>query len=128
MEKQTNSETVIHQAAFHSNIKVNLDGTDEEELYDIMVERMIEKLATLQSMGSGWKLRNVIRLELHTVIYNPLKGATYIPLPEELTNKRAIINVKNNDNQCFLWCVLRALNPVDNHPERVDMELRENVT
>ena len=41
-----------------------------------------------------------------------------------MANKRAIINVKNNDNQCFLWCVLRALNPVDNHPERVDMELR----
>ena len=43
---------VIHPAAFHSDIEVNLDGTDEEELYDTMVERMIEKMATLQSMGS----------------------------------------------------------------------------
>ena len=76
MEKQTNSGTVIHPAAFHSNIEVNLDGTVEEELYDIMVGRMIEKVAEFQSMGSGWKLRNVIRLKLHTVIYNPLKGAT----------------------------------------------------
>ena len=25
----------------------------------------------------------------------------------------------------FLWCVLRALNPKDNHPERVDKELKE---
>ena len=24
----------------------------------------------------------------------------------------------------FLWCVLRALNPKDNHPERVDKELK----
>ena len=71
MERQTNSGTVIHPAAFHSDIEVNLDGTDEEELYDTMVERMIEKMATFQSMGSGWRLRIIIRLELHTVRYNP---------------------------------------------------------
>ena len=25
----------------------------------------------------------------------------------------------------FLWCVLRALNPKDNHPERLDKKLKE---
>ena len=54
----------------------------------------------------------------------PLKGETYIPLPKELANKNAIINMKNKDNKCFLWCVLRALNPKDDHPERVDKELK----
>ena len=34
--------------------------------------------------------------------------------------------MKNDDNRCFLWCVLRALNPKDNHPERVDTQLRGN--
>ena len=42
-----------------------------------------------------------------------------------MANKKAIISMKNGDNQCFLWCVLRALNPKDNHAERVDTELRE---
>ena len=32
--------------------------------------------------------------------------------------------MKNKDNKCFLWCVLRALNPKDDHPKRVDKELR----
>ena len=45
-------------------------------------------------------------------------------LPKELANKNAIINVKNKDNKCLLWCVLRALNPKDDHPERVDKELK----
>ena len=31
--------------------------------------------------------------------------------------------MKNQDDKCFLWCVLRALNPKDNHPERVDKDL-----
>ena len=55
--------------------------------------------------------------------YNPLRGETLIPLPKELADKKAIINMKNKDNKCFLWCVLRALNLKDNHPERADKEL-----
>ena len=40
-------------------------------------------------------------------------------------DKKAIINMKNEDNKCFLWCALRALNPKDNHPERLDKKLKE---
>ena len=32
--------------------------------------------------------------------------------------------MQNKDNNCFLWCVLKALNPKDNHPERVDKDLK----
>ena len=56
--------------------------------------------------------------------YNFLRGETWIPLPKELANKRAIINVKNKDNKCFLWCVLRALNPKADNAERVGKELK----
>ena len=81
-------------------------------------------MATFQSGGSVWRLYSIIKLELHTTRYNPLRGETWIPLPKELANKKAIINMQNKDNKCFLWCVLRALNPKDNHPERVDKELK----
>ena len=57
--------------------------------------------------------------------YKPLKGESYIPLPTELANKAAIINIKNNDNKCFLWCVLRALYPTDCNSERIDKELKK---
>ena len=115
---------IIKPANFHSDNHINLDGTDEDDIYIIMTERILEKMATFQSGGSGWRLYSIIKLELHTTRYNPLRGETWIPLPEELANKKAIINMQNKDNKCFLWCVLRALNPKDNHPERVDKELK----
>ena len=31
--------------------------------------------------------------------------------------------MQNEDNKCFLWCVLRALNPSKNNPQRLDKEL-----
>ena len=56
--------------------------------------------------------------------YKPLRGETWILLPKELANKKAIIDMQNKDNKCFLWCVLRALNPrKKNNPQRLDKEL-----
>ena len=80
-------------------------------------------MATFQSGGSGWRFYSIIKLELHTARYIPFRGETWIPLPKELANKKAIINMQNKDKS-FLWCVLRALNQKDNHPERVDKELK----
>ena len=119
----------IKPADFHSNIGVNLDGTDEKDLYDTMIERILEKIATFLATESEIRFHSVIKLELHTVSYKPLKGETWIPLPKELVNKNAIINMQNKDNKCFLWCVLRALNPKGAHPERLDKELmkKENI-
>ena len=125
MERPSNlGETVIKPADFHSDIHINLDGTDEDDIYIIMTERILEKMATFQSMGSGWRLYSITKLELHTVRYIPLRGETWIPLPKELDNKEAIINMKNNNDKCFLWCVLRALNPREKNAQRVDKELK----
>ena len=57
--------------------------------------------------------------------YNPLRGETWIALPKELANKNAIINPKNKDNKCFLWSVLRTLNPKKDKSERIDKKLKE---
>ena len=32
---------------------------------------------------------------------------------------KGLINIKNNDNKCFLWCHIRHLNPLKIHPERI---------
>ena len=82
MERETNSETEIQKFELHSKIEINLNGTDEEDLYYTMVERIIENMATLQAKGSQWRLHSIIRLKLHSVRYNPLRGKSYIPLPK----------------------------------------------
>ncbi|XP_072033599.1 uncharacterized protein [Amphiura filiformis] len=56
--------------------------------------------------------------------YQPMQGASYIPLPDFLDKKQAIINLKNDDDQCFKWAVTRTLNPVDKNAERIDKKLK----
>ena len=50
----------------------------------------------------------------------PLSGSTNIELPNKLRNSRkGLINNKNNDSKCFLWCHIRCLNPLKLHLERL---------
>jgi len=30
---------------------------------------------------------------------------SYIPLPEVLKRRRCLLNIQNNDNLCFLYCI-----------------------
>ena len=86
------------------------------------IEEEIQKVE--QAVGSGWVFVEIISLELHADIWDPLKASSYIDLPKELKNRNAIVNMKNEDNKCFLWCVLRALNPTNSHPERINKDLK----
>jgi hypothetical protein len=49
----------------------------------------------------------------------PLRGSSYKDLPKFIKDKKAVINIKNDDNQCFKWCLLRAVNPVNKNAERI---------
>ena len=118
--------TVIRKFAFHSvGQKIITEETDPHEIFKEMMDEIEEEVQKVEhAEGSGWVFVEVENLTLHTDIWDPLKGSSYIDLPKELKNKNAIINMKNEDNKCFLWCVLRALNPKDEHPERIDKDLK----
>ena len=55
----------------------------------------------------------------------PLRGSSHIPLPERILKRKAIINMENDDEECFKWAVTRALNPVEKNPQRVTKEPRK---
>ena len=115
--------------AFHSkNLKLVLEGTDEEELYNEMVDEIEEEIQKVgDAEGSGWHFVEVEQLVLHTTRWDPINAGSYIDLPPALKNKNAIINMKNQDEECFKWCILRALNPKNKNAERVDSDLKSKV-
>ena len=117
-------EKIAEEAAFHSKTEVNLESTDSDELFSKMKETVLQSLAKFQSQGSNWRFHSVLRLDLHTVKYKPLGGSSCIILPKFLAAKKAIINLKNEDDERFKWAITRALNLVENR-ERIDRELRE---
>ena len=116
----------IEKFAFHSKgLKLILEGTDEEDIYNEMVEEIEEEIQKVQDAeGSGWVFQKVEKLVLHTTRWDPINAGSYIDLPPFLKNKKALINMKNQDDECFKWCVLRALYPKDKNTERIDNDLK----
>ena len=117
--------TQILNAFFHSETVENLEGTDEREVYDGSVQTIEEIIQNFNQRGSNWRFERVLSLDIHFTEIIPLRGSTFLPLPKKIRDKKAVINMKNDDDQCFKWSVTRALNPVEKNSERITKELKD---
>ena len=90
-----------------------------------MKETVLESFAKFERQGSNLRFSSVLSLDFHTVKYEPLGGSSYIPLQSFLAARKAIINLKNENDECFKWAITRALNLVEKHSEGIDIKLRE---
>ena len=113
------------QPYFNSTTRIILNELDIRDFYDNAVEEILNRIARWISKGSGWVIVRIHKLYFNVVSYVPLKGRSYFPLPGELSNPmKGLINVKNDDNQCFRWCHVRHLNPLGHHNERITQKDR----
>ena len=70
--------------------------------------------------GSGWIIELIEYQYINISPYRPLLGSSYMDLPIELRSPRKrLINIKNKDKKCFLWCHVRHINLSNKHPERI---------
>ena len=82
--------------------KFNLENAFQEILY--LIDNLINE-------GSGWIVESIKSQYINILTYQPLSGSSYINLPAELRSpKKGLINVKNKDQKCFLWCHVGILN------------------
>ena len=88
-----------------------LEKSFEEILY--MVDVWINN-------GSGWIIELIEYQYINISTYRPLSGSFFMNLPAELRSQRkGLINIKNKDKNCFLWCYVRHINLSNKHPERI---------
>ena len=124
MEEQIieKSKTTYEQdnAYFQSRTHINLEKTEVKVFLKEMIIEILGNLIIYQKKGTGWYLKKVNSLEIHIVEYKPMKGSSFIPLPNFIMRKKAIINMENEDDKCFLWSILRYLNSREKHSTRIN--------
>lgn len=111
---------VQEQVSTFSTKNKTITNVDEIEsnLREAITE-LIEKIDKHSNNGSGWVVSNVLLSKVITYKFQPLKGSSYIPLPDNISNKKCCINVKNDDNECFRWAILSCLFPAESHTDRL---------
>ena len=105
------------------NHRFRLENSFQEILY--MIDVWINN-------GSGWNVESIESQYINISTYRPLSGSSYISLPVELKSPRkGLINIKNKDQKCFLWCHVRHINPSKERPARIrkiDKKLVKHIT
>ncbi|GFV98082.1 uncharacterized protein TNCV_4448421 [Trichonephila clavipes] len=91
---------------FRSNCFVELMENTIAEHLESAFKKIQNLFEEFTQRGSGWILDKILKLELNIAKYQSLSPSSYIPLPKKLANKKAILNIKNEDQKCFVWCLL----------------------
>ena len=119
-KKMVKDKTEYKTAYFNSKPQTIINNVEIPEGLQSSNQQILNMIAQWVSEGSGWTIQSVDNHYLNIAKYEPMKGSSYIRLPQELKNrKKGLINMKNEDNECFRWCHIRHLNPQDKDPQRI---------
>ena len=112
---------------FHFNTKNFIvdDATNLTDFFNVSVERLVELIESFQGKGSGWVFDEVLHFDILINVYKPLAGSSWIPLPKFLASKKALINPRNTDQECFKWCVVEGMYPQKRDRDRITKTSRK---
>ncbi|KAL4099018.1 hypothetical protein QTP88_023519 [Uroleucon formosanum] len=101
-----NVENSSENRAFKTSAKEMFMDTDIETNIDMDFANLLSEEDVYTSKGSGFTLQSIDGLLLGVYKYTPMGGSSYIPLSNEIKNKKAVINPQNSDQQCFKWAII----------------------
>ena len=118
--KMTDDDIKDKKAYFNSKPQTIINNLDIAESLQSSKQHILNFVAQWVSEGSGWTIKSVDNHYLNIVKYQPMQGSSYIQLPQELRSSAlGLINLKNEDDECFRWCHIRYLNPQTKDPQRI---------
>lgn len=118
-------ETDTKNSYFARQKNFQLSHSDLPNISAILNERLtslIEEKVAEDSLGqSGLIYEGLDSITLVVSKTSRTRGSSFIELPKSISNRKATINVKNEDQECFKWAILSLMHRVDGkkHPNRV---------
>ena len=119
VDKEGNERELVELKNFRSKFYEIFHQDEIGEALRSASADLINDIETFLENGSQWKFKKNKKLHVNVFRYKPIKGSSYIPLPPIIANKKACVNIKNNDAKCFLYSVIAQMHPQPNHQERV---------
>ena len=129
IESKTGKCVSIYKTAFFNGKAKTITKVDDlEPELNMSRQEILNVIDKWVSEGSGWVIDRIDSHYLNVTLYKPLNGSSYIKLPAKLGNSRKrLINLKNEDNECFRWCHIRHLNSQMKDPQRIKKDDKKKV-
>ena len=109
------------ELAFNSRMTNVHRANDLDQLVNLMIAHMKTQIENPTLLNSRFKFDEVLFLNINFHRLNLTRGSSYLPLPDWIEKKEAIINPQNDDEECFKWAVIAALEwtEINSHLELV---------
>ena len=129
IDSKTGKRVSIYKTAFfNGKAKTITEVDDIEPELNMSRQELLNVIDKWVSEGSGWVIDQIDSHYLNVILYKPMNGSSYMELPTDLRNtKKGLINIKNEDNECFRWCHIRHLNPQEKNPQTIKKEDKEMI-
>ena len=99
MEDEEGQERV--ELAFNSLMMNVYRGSNLGQIVNEMIANMKFQIENPALLNSRFIFDEVERLDVNFYQLNLTRGSSYLPLPDWLAKKKAIINPHNDDEECF---------------------------
>ena len=109
------------ELAFNSLMTSVYRGSNLDQIVGGMITNMKFQIENPALLNSRFVFGEVLYLDTNFHRINLTRGSSYLPLSPWSAKKKAIINPQNNDEECFKWAVIAALEfpNIKSHPERI---------
>ena len=107
--------------AFNSTTMAAYTLNDINNSVNSMISHMLEQIENPALRDSEFVMEEVTSTNIDFYRLNLMGGSSYLPLPDWISKKKAIINPRNDNMECFKWAVIAAgkWKEIGNNPERV---------
>ena len=105
--------------AFNSLMASVYRGGDLEKIVDEMFTHMRFQIENPALLYSRFVFNEVLFLDINFHLLNLMRGSSYLPLPDYMAKRKAVINSQNGDKECFKWAIITVDKWMDinSHPE-----------
>ena len=118
MEKKQQQVTEYIWSSSIDRAPVIVEFGDIPNVVNNLFQQIGASVESYQMRDTGWVLDNFGATDVCTYSYDPLSGGSYIPTPKFISAKKAVINVKNQDEKCIIWSILACLYPSNKDANR----------
>ena len=108
------------ELAFNSLMTSVYRGSETDQIVNGMIANMKFQIENPALLNSRFVFDEFLYLDVNFHQLNLTRGSSYLPLPDWLARKKAIVNPHNDDDkECFKWSVIAAENVEMKDPQCV---------
>ena len=83
-------------------------GSEPDQIVDGMIANMKFQIENPVLLNNRFVFDEVLYLDINFHQLNLTRRSSYLPLPDFIAKRKAMINPQHRDEECFKWAIMAA--------------------